>query len=1077
MKLRISWWPLLVLAALSLLLLRGAALVNNDEQLARHRNLGKAYYENPTTQLLAVEEFKKSLELSDAVRDRVNFGLALLRAGRVAEAVAELEKVQQQDPSIPHTWFNLGIVFKKDARHERAIEQFERMVALVPSEPISHYNLGVLYKLKGQTDKALEQFKLASQLDPNLAGPHFQLYNAYRQSGQTDEAAREEKVFHDIKQRQRGAAIPEDLEWSVFGEIYETVEPRPAWESPRTPLQFGDENLGSGVDAASAGIAQGEFNGDARPDFVVWSASGIRTITNSATGAMRSLVWEPIGAIRSVAPGDFDNDGLQDLCILTDAGAVLYANGKEGFRKLEIVLPAGLFRRAVWLDYDRDYDLDLFLLGDRCALMRNNGQNEFSDRTVDFPFAAGRALDAAVFDLVMDTNGIDLVVSYEDHPGVLYRDRLAGRYEALPMEALPAGSRDLAGYDVDNNGWTDLVARTADGPSLLVNRTGQLDRLPLGTDAGTVLVADFENRGAADLLVGRALRPNLGLARFGPPSLPAGLPEIVAATASDFDVDGALDLAAVSATGEVWFFKNKTTLANQWLRIGLQGVRNLKLAPGAEIEVKAAGVYQKKTYRGQPLVFGLQDRKNLETVRITWPNGLIQNELRQVSGKSVVFKEAQRLSGSCPMIFTWNGIGFEFITDVLGVAPLGASSGEGQYFPVDNDEVIQIPGEALAAVDGQLEVRVTEELREVAYIDQIALIAVDHPAELQIFTNDKFKAPPFPEFRLFGVRRKIYPAGARSHRGGDVRPRLLRRDRLYVDDFRRDTTGVAEMHALELDFAGAADSNRAILILNGWVDWADGSTFRGAAQRADGGLVMPYLQVRDRAGRWQTVVADLGMPAGKPKSIVVDLTGKFLSESRQIRIVTNLCLYWDEIFLSEDAAAPTVRLSRLAAGTADLGFHGFSQAVIHPQRLQPERFDYERPAQTLQWNPTPGLYTRYGDARNLLELVDDRFVIMGSGDELRLRFAATHLPALPAGWKRDYLLAVDGWAKDGDPNTADSQTVEPLPFHGMTRYPYGDSERYPADESHQLYREQYNVRPALRLLRTLHSSGQWPVAR
>ncbi len=119
------------------------------------------------------------------------------------------------------------------------------------------------------------------------------------------------------------------------------------------------------------------------------------------------------------------------------------------------------------------------------------------------------------------------------------------------------------------------------------------------------------------------------------------------------------------------------------------------------------------------------------------------------------------------------------------------------------------------------------------------------------------------------------------------------------------------------------------------------------------------------------------------------------------------------------------------------------------------------------WNPTLGLYTRYGDVRPLLQAVDDRLVIMGSGDELRLLFPAHGLPPVKFGWKRDFLLLVDGWAKDGDYNTAFSQTVEPLPFHAMTSYPYPASQKFPDDEVHREYLKRYNTRPALRLVRPL----------
>lgn len=1202
---------------------------SREEQLARHRNLGKAFYENPTTQYQAVEELKKALDLAPgSARERLNYGLALLRAGKIPEGIAELMAVQEQDPALPHTWWNLGIVYKNDSRHEEAVAQLEEMVRRVPDEAAAHYNLGVLYKIAGKPDLALRHLEEAARLAPDMAAPRFQLYNAYKQAGRAEDSRRELALFQEIKKRQVGAAVPEDPDWSWFSELYDPVEAvaagaeadrpaKPAFEprevatglaapdaaggasatveSGQATAEGDAEDTGAvadaaphvrgagsaGLDPGAAGLAVLDADGDLRPDLLAWSGKGVRLLKGGAEPVASSGL-ERLGGIVAAVPGDFDNDGLADLAVLDAGGARLFANRGGRFEELSGRLPAsiapgppqsqgpapsheasqgpppgtlrdvppglapgsaqGRFRAAAWLDYDHDYDLDLLLLGEAPALARNNGDGTWSDETARFPFTAGRALAVATLDVVSDTQGIDVAVSHQDGSGVLYRDRLGGRYEAEPLPALPAGARALAAYDFDGDGWTDLAAATPAGLLLLKNDrrdrglTGTWEPLPApGSSAApsvpspsapgspasqpppspsapapsgsassapaasspatstpalarrSFLFADLENRGVADLVAGGAVHRGAGRGAFAAaptweiaslvPDLFAPHAALAAAAlvSADFDADGRTDLA-VLAGGSVRLLFNRTETPNRSLRVALQGVKNLKLAAGAEVEVKAGSGYQKKLYAGVPLVFGLGTRAVADTVRITWPNGLIQNETRQAAGSPPAYKEAQRLSGSCPMIFTWDGEGFRFITDVLGVAPLGASAGDGEYFPVDHDEYVQIPGDALVAVDGRYEIRVTEELREVSYLDQIELVAVDRPAGVEVFTNDKFKGPPFPEFRLFGATRRIHPLRATDARGEDVRERLLARDGRYPDGFRRDYAGVAELHHLDLDFGDGrrvAADGRAVLILSGWVDWADGSTFLGAAQGAAGGLLMPQLQVRDAAGQWRTVIEDMGLPAGKPKTIAVDLTGKLLSPSREVRIVTNLCIYWDEAFLIEETGPPPVRLTRLAPAGAELRFRGFSTPEVHPERKQPETFDYQRPLppERWTWNPTPGLYTRFGDVRPLLAATDDLLVVMGSGDEVSLTFAAAALPPLPPGHRRDFLLLVDGWAKDGDANTAFSQTVEPLPFHGMSQYPPPDPERFPDGPVHKLYRETYNTRPALRLLRPLAGEG------
>ncbi|MGA2433985.1 MAG: CRTAC1 family protein, partial [Bryobacteraceae bacterium] len=902
---------------------------------------------------------------------------------------------------------------------------------------------------------------------PNLVAPKFQIYNMYRLAGDDTKAAQALAAFQQAKRAQQAADDSEDMEWCFYAELYDPIQAQPAYSaaSAAADVKFDDRKLPVTFDPATAGMLTLDADGKGSPDLLVWSRAGIRLYRNGVTPVSPSGLEEVKGVI-SVAAGDFDNDGLTDLCVLTESGPLLFRNVKGRFARYAANLPAGRFEAAVWLDFDHDYDLDLFLFGEKSVLLRNEGANGFQDYSAHFPFAQGHAIAATAFRVVPDTKGIDLAVSYADRKGVLYRDQLRGVFTAEPLDALPEKARSLNAIDMDNDSWIDLVFATPSGADLALNRHGKFVGQPLATStAGPIAVADLDNRGFADLIAGNSVYRNEGLTRFAAPKTPEGFPASAALVAADFTGNGRTDIAAIGVDGSLHLLSSRTATENAWLRVALDGVKNLKTAAGTEVEIKAGDHYQKKQYEGTPLLFGLGRYKKADTVRISWPNGMIQNEPDQKANRTAAFKEAPRLSGSCPMVFTWNGREFQFITDVLGVAPLGASSGDGNYFPVDHNEWIQIPGEALAATDGRYEVRVTEELHEVSYIDKVQLIAVDHPATTEIYTNEKFKSPPFPDFRLFGVSRPIAPISAHDGEGRDWRNAILERDGVYAKGFQHNSAGVAGLHTLDLDFGtGAAPANRAVLVLNGWVDWADGSTFYAASQESKDGLILPYLQVKDAQGKWRTVVEDMGIPAGKPKTIVVDLTGKFLSASREVRIVTNLCVYWDQIFLSDNAGAPEMRMTALDAETAGVHLRGFSRPVIASDRERPEVFQYANWTPGAMWNQTPGLYTRYGDVTELVRAVDDRFVIMGAGDEMKLLYDARKLPALTAGWKRDFLLLVDGWAKDADANTAYSQTVEPLPFHTMSAYPYSASERFPDDPAHRAWRAQYNTRPAIRFI-------------
>lgn len=988
----------------------------SQDALWEHRNLGKAFYENPDTHVQAVTELKAALDLSGTVRDRVNYGLGLLRAGQTEAAVAQLIQVQKEDPTLPYSWFNLAITYKHAGDYDKAIEQLKGMLKLRPDDAVAHYNLASVLRAQNNLEAALPEFQQAEKLNPDLAGPHFQLFSTYQRLGKKEDALRERQLFEEVKKRQEGAAIAEDMESSFYSELYDPPDLR--FSAANVPTKYEDKIVSTGWDAATANMALIDSKGTGGSDLLVWSKDKVELLEHGNTPAKASGL-DGLKGVLSIGVGDYDNDGLTDLCILTKTGAAIYHNNKGAFEKtIDLPNTAGA-TQVLWLDYDHDYDLDVLLFGPTPALMRNDGNGKFEDKTAAFPFVKGTALDALTTAVRIDTAARDVVVTYADRPATLYRDMLNGQFTANDFPALPAGAKSLAAVDFDHDGLIDLIS-FAPSELALHNTNGKFE-------------------------------------------VSSSKPEEPSRIRADFNADRREDHAEFTPDGKLHVFLNDSP-DQRWLTVRITGVKNIKTGDNATVEMKSGAYYSKRVYAGVPLAFAADSRADVDDVRITWPNGLIQNEARQKI-EALTIPEAQRLSGSCPMIFTWDGEDYQFITDVLGVAPLGASSGDGNYFPVDHDEYIQIPGAALKPRNGKYSVHITEELHEVSYLDQVQLIAVDHPQDQSIYTNDKFKSPPYPEFRLFSAAEKLHPIRATDAHGHDATQRLKEIDHTYPDAFRHNSSGVAELHTLDLDFGKVAADNHAAVVLNGWVDWADGSTFLGASQNGQG-LIFPYLQVKDQQGNWKTVVEDMGIPSGKPKTMVVDLAGKFLSSSREVRIVTNLCVYWDEIFLIKDSKAPQLQLSPLNATSADVHFRGFSQAVIDPMRQQPEQFIYRQVHSISNWNPTRGNYTRYGNVKPLVLAADDKMVIMGSGDELSLEFPANLAPPKP-GWTRDFLLLVDGWAKDADANTAFSENVLPLPFHAMSAYPYKASEHFPSDEAHVAYVKEYLTRPALRLIRPL----------
>jgi len=485
---------------------------------------------------------------------------------------------------------------------------------------------------------------------------------------------------------------------------------------------------------------------------------------------------------------------------------------------------------------------------------------------------------------------------------------------------------------------------------------------------------------------------------------------------------------------------------------------------GAKVEIRAGSLRQKiETSAAVPMaapadvVFGLGWRSAPDAVRVIWVSGIVQTETDMgapaAPGRrtALAVAELDRKPSSCPYLYAWNGERFEFLTDFLGAGEMGYYHAPGVWSDPDPVEYVRIAPGRLVPRGGRYELRVTNELEEVLYLDRLRLLAVDHPADVAVYPDEGMTEPPKP-FRLYAVRDPRTPR-ATDHRGRDVTPRLARTDRAFVDDLPVERVrGYAREHGLTLDLSGLPASH-TVLLLTGWTDYAFSSD-NVAAHQAGLRMLPPRLEAEQADGTWRTVVEDVGIPVGRPQTIVVDLAGK-LGPSRRVRVVTTMRVYWDQAAAA--APAPDVTLEPVALDPvrADLRERGFSAVATDGEPLA---FDYARVSGLSPWKTMPGRYTREGDVRPLLAAADDAFVVSKPGDEVAVSFDASALAPAGPGRARTFLLQGDGFSKEMDINSASPDVVLPLPYHGMRAYPYADAEVPPAVRKAAEQAEAWNTR-------------------
>jgi hypothetical protein len=359
-----------------------------------------------------------------------------------------------------------------------------------------------------------------------------------------------------------------------------------------------------------------------------------------------------------------------------------------------------------------------------------------------------------------------------------------------------------------------------------------------------------------------------------------------------------------------------------------------------------------------------------------------------------------------------------------------------------------------------------EPLEEAVYLDQVRLLAVDHPADVEVYPNEYFASNPlYPQFKVVVSRDARPPAAAWDEHGHNVLPDLLAH-RYFGDFALTQFQGFAKPHSLTLDLGEAYRGGPLWLLMHGEVEYFSANSMYAASQ-AGVQAISPYVEalVGDDGGanrKWKRVIDDMGFPAGGPRTMTADLTGKLPLGTKKIRITTNLQVYWDNILVDrtkqdERNQAQSPRLTPVPLVHADLSYHGYPLKIegTPPGNVQ---YIYEKVSATGPYSRPAGTYTRYGDVLPLLTATDDKLAVFGSGDEVSLDFDPSNLPPLPKGWVRDYFFAANGYEKDMDFYAAEGNYVAPLPFLSMGDYPYAPKKSFPLDDAHVNYLLEYNTR-------------------
>lgn len=793
---------------------------------------------------------------------------------------------------------------------------------------------------------------------------------------------------------------------------------------------------GATADDASAMISHRH---ETLQDLVLLNDKGVEIITtqvdpNDPKKRILAKVATPTGlenlpGVTRLEPFDIDGDGDLDIAAIVLGKVSLFQNnGNRTFQSLDAwseLLPADVrAQQIISCDYDRDIDTDLLIAceGPTFGVLENLLHSQFRWRGLTGKWSdLQEASDIVVAELDGNASWDWSIVSDTKLTSLWTRTPAVGETvpSSLDSVTLPVECAGLYAADFNNDSWNDILAWGSNGLIAIPGKKG--GRWAQVSPNSTLLTDSIQHVSVVDL-----------------------------------NQKGNLSILATTDKG-LKLLTSKPAENAQYLEVRLKGIdddngggRVNHYGYGSTLELRAGERYMAQIVRQPSTHFGIDSIDKVDSLRVIFTNGVTQSVIGPKPNELI--EEVQAPKGSCPFLYGWDGEKFVMITDLLWNAPLGLQIARGKVLPDRRWEYLILPGEKMQPKDGNYEIRITEELWEAAYFDEVRLMAIDHPAEVEVFTNEKVGPPDIAAHRIFTASHKRYPEKTIDSHGRDWTAAVTKKDSVYAYGFTRNfCQGLVDKHYIELDFGSLPEHKTAQLVLTGWLFPTDTSLNIGLDHNPDLSTpIPPALWLSQGGQEFQCIRPFMGFPGGKPKPIVIDLSNDLKAGPVRLRIETSAQLHWDEAFLVLDEPQVEMREQTLKLAKADLHYRGFS--TLKPRAFdQPHWYDYNQLDEAAGWPFMDGYFTNFGDVREILQQDDNRIVVMGSGDEMTLIFSPPETP-LPTGWKRDFVLYSTGWDKDADLNTLEGQSSLPLPFKEMEAYPPPEKQREKADEIWKLNR-------------------------